>query len=220
MSLPPPPQERGLRLSTAFRNPLSSSETAYEPLVSDTRNARPHQNAFKDRMKAADRYIHELPAYKQMKRIRLLARTISSVLNIVMFALMVFTITTFISTRHDSALGRSIWPRDPETWQTWLLLGASGFSLVVAVGMLIFFCCNYEKATHSWKLVLLLTGMEIMFWIVITTIYRTEKKRDDLWGWSCTAVAKDLQNGGGSVDFSKFCNLQVRSFPERRDDKS
>ena len=211
MSLPPPPESRGLRLSTAFHNPLASSNTAYDPLVSPTSRggATSRKDALKKRMKAADNYLHELPAYKQMKRARLIARAVSTCLNIIMFALMIFTITAFISTRHDTALGRPIWPRQPESWQTWMLLAAAGFSLAVAIGMLIFFCCSYERATRSWKLVLMLTTVEIGFWIVITTIYREEKKTSDLWGWSCTAIAKDLQNGGGSVDFSKLCNLQV-----------
>ena len=55
----------------------------------------------------------------------------------------------------------------------------------------------------------MLTAIEIGFWVTITTVYREERKRNDLWGWSCTAIAKDLQNGGGSADFSKLCNLQV-----------
>lgn len=149
---------------------------------------------------------------KRVKQLRMLSRAISTILNAAMFAFMAFVIATFIATRHDEALGRNIWPKVTKTWPTYMLLASSLVTFLMSVVVLCFYCLCFKRASESWKLVVLNYGVHIGVWLVVTTLYRTEKVTNDLWGWSCTQIATDLQQKGHSrVNFQDLCKIQVHS---------
>jgi hypothetical protein len=140
----------------------------------------------------------------------------SAMMNTVMFAFMSFVISVFIATRHDEALGRPIWPRSPETWPTYMLLAASLLTMITSILLLLYYCLFPKHAAESWKVIVLSYTIHILLWLVVTFLYRLEKGISDLWGWSCTDIAKDLQaNGDIAVDFSKLCRIQVCRKPFR-----
>ena len=221
MSLPSPPSDH-LRLTTNFADPHSTAQTeyqtTYEPNPSFeadrsllTNDIKPADLA-KARLKDFDHRIHSLPAYAQMKRLRLFSRFLSACLNVFMFSAMVFTITIFISTRHTQVDGRGLWPANPETWPTYLLLSGAIVTLLVSISVLIFYCMRYEQAVRSWKVVMVMVGCEVLVWVIITTLYRVEKKRGDLWGWSCLQIARDLEHdltGHKNANFHTLCKIQV-----------
>jgi hypothetical protein len=157
--------------------------------------------------------INKLKGY--VRALRLFSKTISAILNSVMFAIMALTIITFLSTRHEIRAGRNIWPRDPKTWPTIMLLVGSAATLFLSIGQLIAYCTCYARMTKSWKLALVANATHLLIWVVVTFLYKYEKnldqKSNDLWGWSCSSIADSLQNDShSSVKFDKFCNLQVR----------
>jgi hypothetical protein len=129
-----------------------------------------------------------------------------------MFAAMVAVTLIFVNTRSEITDGRPIWPRSPVEWPTYLLLGGAFLSFATAVFTMIMFCCCYERSTRSWKLALFINGIEVLYWVIVTIVYRKEKQISDLWGWSCSEVAQDLQRDGGSVHFDKLCTLQTISW--------
>jgi hypothetical protein len=150
--------------------------------------------------------------YARHKAMALTSRGISAVLNMLMFAFMALVIVIFYSTRDDQALGRGIWPKNGKEWPTILLLAASFLTFVGSVITLVIFCCCFKRAAESWKLAAFGYVIHIVAWVAVTTIYRTEKRLDDLWGWSCSDIATKLQDEGhASVDFNKLCTVQVRS---------
>lgn len=148
---------------------------------------------------------------KRVKTFRMASRALSTALNMVMFAFMAFVIATFYATRHDTALGRSIWPKeDPKVWPTIMLLASSLVTFLLSVFVLCFYCVCYKRASESWKLVVLTYAIHIGVWLVVTTLYRQQKQLNDLWGWSCTDIATELQKKGDSrVNFQKLCKIQV-----------
>ncbi|TVY62890.1 hypothetical protein LSUE1_G009997 [Lachnellula suecica] len=149
---------------------------------------------------------------KKIKLLRMASRATSAVLNVLMFAFMAFVISTFLVTRDDAALGRNIWPQSPKTWPTYMLLAASLVTFVLSVFVLCFYAFCFRRASESWKLVVLTYVIHIGVWVVVATLYRTEKVTNDLWGWSCTDIATELQMKGGSkVDFQKLCKIQSAS---------
>lgn len=211
--------------------PYLSANTAYQPLNANppaqpsyaphnkpTRHAvanfysRHRHRQPRDVAHELDARIEKLPAYQRLKRSRQTSRAISTVTSGFMFAAMVATTLVFVNTRSERVDGRSIWPRSPTEWPTYLLLAGALVSLLTAIVTLLLFCCAYERASRSWKLVLALNAVEVGYWIIVTVVYREEKKLADLWGWSCADVAGLLQKEGASVDFDALCTLQTVSW--------
>jgi hypothetical protein len=138
------------------------------------------------------------------------SRGISAMLNMLMFAFMAFVMVVFYTTRDDSALGRKIWPKNGKTWPTILLLAASFLTFLGSLVTLVIFCCCFKRAAESWKLAAFGYAIHIGAWLVVTIIYRYEKALNDLWGWSCSDIAAQLQNeGNASVNFHRLCTIQV-----------
>ena len=85
-------------------------------------------------------------------------------------------------------------------------------TLLVSISVLVFYCVRYEQAVRSWKVVMVMVGCEVLVWVIITTLYRAEKKRGDLWGWSCLQIARDLEHdltGHKNANFHTLCKIQV-----------
>lgn len=62
----------------------------------------------------------------------------------------------------------------------------------------------------SWTTII----SQIVTWSVAVGIYRYGKepvdgKFRDLWGWTCSTSAAELQGVLTSVDFDKYCKVQV-----------
>ena len=166
----------------------------------------------KDVAKELDHAVQQTPAYKRMKRMRQTSRSVSACTSAFMFAAMTAISIIFANTQSERIDGRPIWPREPEEWPTYLLLVGAGVSLLTAIVTMLMFCCCYERASRSWKLILLLNSVEVTYWIIVAVVYRKEKRLNDLWGWSCSEIADELQAGGGSVHFDRLCVLQTISW--------
>ncbi|KAH8655821.1 hypothetical protein BX600DRAFT_515509 [Xylariales sp. PMI_506] len=150
---------------------------------------------------------------RRISLIRAASRAITALFDSIMFALMSFVIAVFLATRHDEALGRPIWPRDPKTWPTIMLLVASLVTMTASILVALYYCCCFKRAKDSWKVILVTYSIHIGIWIVVTFLYRWEKALNDLWGWSCTDIAAELQSKGNiNVDFGKLCALQGASW--------
>ncbi|ETN45579.1 uncharacterized protein HMPREF1541_09411 [Cyphellophora europaea CBS 101466] len=166
----------------------------------------------KDVAKELDHAVQQTPAYKRMKRMRQTTRAISTITSAFMFAAMTATSLIFANTLSERVDNRPIWPRQPSEWPTYLLLAGAAVSLLTAIITMLMFCCCYERASKSWKLVLALNSVEVTYWVVVAVVYRVEKRLNDLWGWSCSDVAASLQDNGASVHFDKLCTLQTVSW--------
>lgn len=195
-------------------SPAHGHETAYKPSPVDYTEVPPNahhefNNENRGQLKAE---IHKWK--KRVSLLRAFSRAMSTVLNFVMFAFMAFIIGTFLATRHDQALNRNIWPKDPKTWPSIMLLVSSLVTFLLSIFVLCFYCLCFKRASDSWKLIILTYGIHISVWLTVTFLYRWEKALNDLWGWSCTDIAKELQASGQTkVDFSKLCSIQVSFSP-------
>lgn len=150
--------------------------------------------------------------YKRYKIMSGIARGFSAILNMIMFAFMALVIGVFYASRDNIALGRNIWPKTTTEWPTFLLLGASFLTFAGSVITVIIYCCCFNRAAESWKLAAFGYVIHIGTWLIVTFIYRYEKKLDDLWGWSCSEIAWKLQDEGHtSVNFERLCTVQVSS---------
>ncbi|MCJ1246745.1 hypothetical protein MMC30_003954 [Trapelia coarctata] len=147
---------------------------------------------------------------KFIRTVRLLSRTGSAIFNSIMFAIMAFVTSVFLSTRLDKVDGRNVWPAESNTWPTYMLLTASLVTLVVEISVLCFYWFRFSRAETSWKLVLVENLVHFSMWLVVTFLYRYEKRLKDVWGWSCSDVGMVIQKDlNGPVNFEKLCGLQV-----------
>jgi hypothetical protein len=147
---------------------------------------------------------------KRVRAVRMLSRTGSVIFNSIIFAIMAFVTSIFLSTRHDKVNNRNVWPADSKTWPTYMLLTASLVTLALEVFILCAYWFRYSRAEKSWKLVLVEHLAHFLLWLVVTFLYRYEKTLNDVWGWSCSDIAKTLQEDlNSSVNFARLCVLQV-----------
>ncbi len=157
--------------------------------------------------------------YQRLKRYlrigRILTKIITILFSAVMFAIMMFMVIKYQSTKDETRGGRTAWPKDPRLWPTFMLLVGAGLTLLLSFITLLSYCCAFDKARRSWKLTIVRYVIHIGAWVVISTLYRYEKSThgvdNDLWGWSCSTKAAELQSEfNGVVNFSSLCSVQVR----------
>lgn len=190
---------------------VHSSPVAPEPLKIQTPNSRLRQRR-----------------YQKLKRYMRVGNRIAHVITIlfstVIFAIMVYTVITFESTKGDFRDGRTAWPTEPKLWPMFMLLGCAGITLLLSIITLLSYCCAFNKAQRSWKLTVVKYVIHIGTWVVVSALYRYERSThgvpDDIWGWSCSAKAAALQSQfSGVVKFSTLCSVQVRYRSRRKDKK-
>lgn len=146
---------------------------------------------------------------KRIRAVRLLSHASSVVFSSIMFTIIAFVTSVFLSTRTDKVNGRNVWPAKSTTWPTFMLLAASLVTLMIEISVLCFYWLSFRRAERSWKLVLVQQVVHFSVWLVVTFLYRYEKRLKDVWGWSCSDIAETLQKDlNGSVNFEKLCGLQ------------
>jgi cytochrome c biogenesis protein CcdA len=149
-------------------------------------------------------------AHQRLRSIRTLSRALSATLNSIIFSIMAFTISVFLATRLDRVQERNVWPAEAKVWPTVMLLVAALLTLLVELAVLAAYCCGFARAQNSWKLVAVSHAAHFSMWLVVAFLYRYEKRLDDVWGWSCSDVAEQLQRDlNGSLNFGRLCALQV-----------
>ncbi|CAD6572330.1 MAG: hypothetical protein ASARMPREDX12_005118 [Alectoria sarmentosa] len=159
--------------------------------------------------------------YQTLKRylriVQIITKTITILFSTIMFAIMIFMVIKYQTTKDEIRGGRTAWPKQPKLWPTFMLLVGAGFTLLLSFITLLSYCCAFDKARRSWKLTVLKYMIHIGAWLVISALYRYEKStngvNNDLWGWSCSTEATALQpEFSGVVNFSSLCSVQSRSW--------
>lgn len=101
------------------------------------------------------------------------------------------------------------------------------YAAVSAVSFLLNFAVliSYLRGTKSankadqistiWSWATIIT--HIVTWAVAVSVYRYGKEPvdgrfKDLWGWTCSTTAAELQEVLISVDFAKYCTVQVWTY--------
>ena len=157
--------------------------------------------------------------YQSLKRYLRIGKIVSKVITVlfstIMFAIMLFMVIKYQTTKGELRGGRTAWPKQPKLWPTFMLLVGAGFTLLLSCITLLSYCCAFNKARRSWKITVVKYVIHIGAWLIISTLYRYEKSthgvNNDLWGWSCSTKAAALQSEfNGVVNFSSLCSVQVR----------
>ncbi|KAL8913330.1 MAG: hypothetical protein Q9171_001807 [Xanthocarpia ochracea] len=160
--------------------------------------------------------------YEGLKRwfriLKTLSQVATTIFTGIMFGIMIYVNLKYYTTRNHFKEGRTPWPNNgTKVWPSIMLLAAAAITLCTSTVILFNYCCNFKKLKQSWKLTLLLYGVHIASWIAISVVYRVEKglhgNNDDLWGWSCSTQAKNIQKlFDGVVNFRSLCGAQSGSW--------
>lgn len=160
--------------------------------------------------------------FEKLKRwvqiIRVAAQGISLLFSAIMFGIMMYVNIKYYTTKGTIRDGRNPWPLDgTKLWPSIMLMVASGVTLILSFVLLLSYCCSWKRAQASWKLTVVRYVVHITSWVIVSVIYRYEKSLhgndNDLWGWSCSTKANDIQAAfNGVVNFSALCKVQVSRY--------
>ena len=121
-------------------------------------------------------------------------------------------------TSNGKTVTRNAWALETSTWPTYMYFGVASGSLVLNSITLAFYLrgvthanrANAVATAFTWAVIL----SNVIVWAVSTAFYKYGKdlhgKPNDLWGWSCSAAAQEIQDiFVKEVNFSRYCTVQV-----------
>ncbi len=125
-----------------------------------------------------------------------------------------------VTNEHGERITRTAWAKDSKVWPTWVYFGVAAVSVLLNFGTVFAYQFGFETANTAAYIA---TGFgwavligNLVVWSVAASMYRTEKdkhgKHNDLWGWTCSAPARQIQREfADQVDFNQYCDVQVCS---------
>ena len=177
---------------------------------------------------STNQYEDRLEDRRLKKWIRILkfaSRSISAVLSALTLAPLVMTLVKFFQTKNTTftvnGAVRTAWPKDPLIWYAFMYAAASLLSFLVNTITVLSYAKGIKSANRAseiagyWSLFVLL--IEGVLFGIATGIYRFGKEPvgghfKDLWGWTCSPAADQIQGSIPDVNFEKYCTGQTRSF--------
>lgn len=162
---------------------------------------------------------------RRIRLLRFISRVIAVGLSIAVTVPMTMTLIKYLETRNSSHSGfndteRPIWPENTNTTYTYVYFGVSVVSLLLNAIILLSYFQGVRKANYAatigtvWTTIVILAHIGV--WIAAVAIYRYGKRKvndkwEDIWGWTCSKTADDIQPFVKQIRFSKYCNIQVSS---------
>ncbi|KIX06281.1 uncharacterized protein Z518_04256 [Rhinocladiella mackenziei CBS 650.93] len=207
---------------TGFGNNKSHAQAGYSdlgvPLCPPTPYFGPSPTAQQCDPKASPKHEVLLERFGKIRRwtkiASALSHFISGLLSIFMESAMFYVTYRFYKTKDITTEDRpwGPWPQETKLWPTFMLAAASVVTSLLALAFLIALCCRSKRKAAAFSLLYVL--VHIVGWVVISALYRIGKSDNDLWGWSCTDQAKEIQNQLGSdvLNFESLCKLQGSSW--------
>jgi hypothetical protein len=135
----------------------------------------------------------------------------SGLFSVFMEAVMFYVTYKFYKTKDYPTPDRpwGPWPKNAKLWPTYMLAAASVVTTLLSIGMLIALCCRAKRKAAFFSILYML--VHVVCWAIVAVLYRVGKTSDDLWGWSCTDQAKEVQKilGSSVLNFENLCKFQV-----------
>lgn len=159
----------------------------------------------------------------RIRVLRILSRVFSACLSIGIVVQQAIVVMKFLKTQNSTytANGRQIqlWPNNPITTYSYVYFGVSIISMVLDLIAVIAYCEGVDRSNKVdtistvWSAFVFVGN--ILIWAAAVSIYRYGKHKvndrwRDLWGWSCSSAATELQPFVPDVNFKQLCGVQVR----------
>lgn len=160
----------------------------------------------------------------RIRVLRFVSRVIAVFLSLAVVVPIAMTLIKYLETRNVTHSGHDddeqpIWPENTNTTYTYVYFGVSIISFLLNTLILISYCRGVRRANTAatigtvWSTVVIVAHIAI--WIAAVAIYRYGKRKvddrwEDLWGWTCSKTADEIQPFVREVRFEMYCNIQVR----------
>ncbi|KAK3073284.1 hypothetical protein LTR53_005281 [Teratosphaeriaceae sp. CCFEE 6253] len=146
---------------------------------------------------------------KSIRLLRMVTRILSTIAAAATLAPLTMTLVKFFQTRNN------------QYTDTFLYFGVALVSFLINLVVVLAYCRGVkaanatDNATGWWSTLLNTTNAVV--WIVSAIIYRIGKEPvngevRDLWGWTCSTAASELQAVVNSVNFDRYCTIQTSSW--------
>ncbi|MCJ1414771.1 hypothetical protein MMC32_001099 [Xylographa parallela] len=151
---------------------------------------------------------------RQIRIWKLVTRVFTFLLAIYPLYSQATTLHKFLSTRDIIIGGRNAWAKDTTIWPTILLLSTSSATVLVSLLILASYLLSVKHANKTEKTVgtagfVIEMGAHVAVWVATAVAYRLGQTGNDLWGWTCSDKADQIQDQFQAViDFNNFCNVQ------------
>lgn len=162
----------------------------------------------------------------RIRVMRFISRVVAVLLSIAVVVPMTLTLVKFLQTRNNTHSGHNdeeqpIWPENTNTTYTYTYFSISVTSMLINAIILVSYCHGVRRANFAatigtwWSSIVIVAHISI--WIAAVAFYRYGKRKvddkwEDLWGWTCSKTAEDLQPFVKDITFKKYCHIQVSGF--------
>lgn len=163
----------------------------------------------------------------RIRLLRFISRVLAVLLSIAVVVPCTMTFIKYLETANTTHSGfngeeQPIWPEHRNLIYTYVYFGVSIVSMLLNAIIVVSYCHGVRRANSAatistvWSTIIILAHISI--WFAGVAIYRYGKhkvndKWEDLWGWTCSKAAQDIQPFVKEISFEKYCNVQV-SFPK------
>jgi hypothetical protein len=159
---------------------------------------------------------------KRIRTLRIISRALAVLLSAATLTPLTITLVKFFQTRNQTMVvdgeERTAWASGTIAWYTYMYFGISLVSFILNTVIMISYCRGVKGANQaakyaSWWTYIVLGG-HVVVWAVSVGIYRSGKEPvngsfKDLWGWTCSAAADDIQSQITNINFKQYCTIQV-----------
>ena len=158
----------------------------------------------------------------RIRILRIVSRVLAVIISGATVAPLAATLVKYFQTMNQiitvNGQQRTAWASGTVAWYTYLFFGVSTVSFVLNSAILISYCWSVKKANKAstfssvWSGILIVS--HILVWAVSVAIYRYGKipqngRSTDLWGWTCSSAANEIQSQVKVINYAEYCKMQV-----------
>lgn len=166
---------------------------------------------------------------QRIRILRLVSRVLAFITSGATVAPLTYTLVKYLQTRNlyyvVDGVRRTAWASGTIPYYSYEYFGVSAVSFLFSTVVLLSYCCGTKRANSTasldgyWHVIL--TVAHIVMWIGSIAIYRYGKEAvngrfTDLWGWTCSSSADQIQSQIPDINYSTMCTTQVRLTSIRR----
>jgi hypothetical protein len=132
-----------------------------------------------------------------------------------MVGILSFALAKYYLTRNHIIDGnQKAWVSPATLWPTFMLLGIAAITCCMNVVTLCSYACGVGAANKSQTITtwmgIVFMAVHVVSWAIAAGLYRMAQTGTDLWGYTCSSRADEIQVQVQSfVNFGKLCNLQA-----------
>ncbi|KAK5173119.1 uncharacterized protein LTR77_003241 [Saxophila tyrrhenica] len=190
---------------------LGSNTSYYKPIVPSPSHS--------------DLDLQDAKLKHRIRLLRIVSRALATVLSAATVAPLAITLVKFFQTKDTymtvDGESRTAWASGTIAWYTYMYFGISLVSFLLNAGIMISYIRGVKQANATAKYAgywsALILGAHVVVWAISVAVYRygkepVEGKFVDLWGWTCSEAANEIQEQVTDIDFQQYCSIQTTSF--------